>query len=92
VNFARGEWQISRVYSVLGRPEPAIIHAERCLEHSLAAGLPAFDVAFAHEALSRAHSIAGQMWAAQRHRRMKRPARGSATPKTASCSSRTWQR
>ena len=24
VNFARGEWQISRVYAVLGRPEPAI--------------------------------------------------------------------
>ena len=70
VNFARGEWQISRVYSVLGRPEPAIFHAERCLEHSLAAGLSAFDVAFAHEALSRAHSIAGQVEAAQQHRRL----------------------
>lgn len=70
VNFARGEWQISRVYSVLGRAEPAIFHAGRCLEHSLAAGLSAFDVAFAHEALSRAHSIAGQVEAAQQHRRL----------------------
>lgn len=70
VNFARGEWQISRVYSVLGRPEPAIFHTGRCLEHSLAAGPSAFDVAFAHEALSRAHSFAGQVEAAQRHRRL----------------------
>lgn len=45
-------------------------HAGRCLEHSLAAGLSAFDVAFAHEALSRAHSIAGQVEAAQQHRRL----------------------
>ena len=31
-NLARGEWQISRVYTVLGRAEPAIWHARRCLE------------------------------------------------------------
>ena len=29
---ARGEWQISRVYAALGRPEPALHHAKRCLE------------------------------------------------------------
>jgi hypothetical protein len=27
VNLARGEWQISRVYAVLGRAEPALWHA-----------------------------------------------------------------
>src|SRR5215211_4699724 len=32
VNFARGEWQVSRVYAVLGRSEPALFHARRCLE------------------------------------------------------------
>src|SRR6202008_682072 len=32
VNLARGEWQVSRVYSVLGRGEPALYHARRCLE------------------------------------------------------------
>ena len=68
-NLARGEWQISRVYSVLERPEPAILHAQRCLEHCLTAHLSDFDVAFAHEALSRAHSIAGQAEEAERHRR-----------------------
>jgi hypothetical protein len=32
VNLARGDWQISHVYCVLGRIEPALYHARRCLE------------------------------------------------------------
>ena len=68
-NLVRGELQISRLYSVLERPEPAIFHAQRCLEHRLTAHLSDFDVAFAHEAQSRAHSIAGQVAEAERHRR-----------------------
>ena len=32
VNLARGEWQCSRVYAVLGRGEPALWHARRCVE------------------------------------------------------------
>ena len=31
VNLARGEWQCSRVYAVLGRAEPALWHASRCV-------------------------------------------------------------
>jgi hypothetical protein len=31
-NRARSEWQVSRVYAVLGRGEPALHHAHRCLE------------------------------------------------------------
>src|SRR5690348_9600463 len=31
-NFARAEWQVSRVYTVLGRSEPALFHARKCLE------------------------------------------------------------
>jgi len=31
-NRARGEWQCSRVHTVLGHPEPALHHARRCLE------------------------------------------------------------
>ena len=30
VQWARGEWQCSRVYAVLGRVEPALHHARRC--------------------------------------------------------------
>jgi hypothetical protein len=31
VNLARGEWLCSRVYAVLGRGEPSLWHARRCL-------------------------------------------------------------
>src|SRR5436853_3399633 len=30
--LAIGEWQISRVYAALDRPEPSLFHAQRCLE------------------------------------------------------------
>ena len=59
VNHARGEWQISRAYAVAKRPEPSLHHAELCLaiceEHSIGA----FDLAYAYEALARAHAVAG---------------------------------
>ena len=32
VNVIRGEWQCSRVYTTLGRAEPALWHARRCLD------------------------------------------------------------
>jgi hypothetical protein len=59
VNLARGEWQISRVYSVLGRPEGARYHAQRSLEICQANGIGDFDLAFAYEALARAVSLGG---------------------------------
>jgi hypothetical protein len=58
-NLARGEWQVSRVYVVLGRAEPAIWHARRCLEHCEQAGIGDWDLAYACEALARAHTLAG---------------------------------
>lgn len=59
VNFARGEWQIARVYAVLKRPEPARYHAQRCLDICLANGIGDFDLAYAYEALARASAVAG---------------------------------
>ena len=56
-NLARGEWQLSRVYVVLGRPEPALYHARRCLAYC--EGSP--------EALARAHRLAGDADDAARH-------------------------
>ena len=64
-NRARSEWQISRVYTVLGRPEPAIWHARRCLEHCEANGIGDWDLAYAYEALARAHALGGDDEAAQ---------------------------
>ena len=58
VNFARGEWQVSRVYAVLGRAEPALFHARRCLEICQAHQIGDFDLAFAYEALARASAVA----------------------------------
>jgi lipopolysaccharide biosynthesis protein len=58
-NFARSEWQCSRVYSVLGRAEPALHHAHRSLELCERNGIGDFGLAFADEALARAHSVAG---------------------------------
>jgi hypothetical protein len=59
VNLARGEWQCARVYSVLGRAEPALYHARRCLEINEANGSADFDIAAAYEGMARAHGAAG---------------------------------
>jgi hypothetical protein len=58
-NFARSEWQLSRVYAVLGRGEAALYHAQRCLDHCLENGIGDWDLAFAYEAHARAHKVAG---------------------------------
>ncbi len=57
LEFERGEWQISRVYSVLGRGEPALHHAERCLEICKENNIGDFDIAFAYEAMARAYAV-----------------------------------
>lgn len=64
VHLARGEWQCSRVYAVLGRGEPALWHARRCLEINEAAGSEDWDIASAYEAMARAHAVAGDAIAA----------------------------
>jgi hypothetical protein len=58
LEFERGEWQISRVYSTLGRSEPARFHAQRCLDICTENDIGDFDIAFAYEAMARALSIA----------------------------------
>jgi creatinine amidohydrolase/Fe(II)-dependent formamide hydrolase-like protein len=64
VNVARGEWQCSRVYAVLGRSEPALFHARRCLALCEEHDIGDFDLAFAYEALARASAVAGDPSAA----------------------------
>jgi hypothetical protein len=66
VNRARGEWQCSRVYAVLGRPEPALFHATKVLEICEREGIADFDLAFAYEALARACALAGDAAQARR--------------------------
>lgn len=68
-NEARGQWQIARVYSTLGRGEPAVFHATRCLELAevaTAAGIADdWDVPAALEGLARAQAVAGDRAAAE---------------------------
>jgi hypothetical protein len=58
-NVARGEWQVSRVYAVLRRPEPCLYHAQRVLDVCIENGIADWDIAFAYEALAR-ETIPGQ--------------------------------
>ena len=64
-NLSRGEWLCSRVYAVLGRAEPALWHARRCLEINEANGIGDWDIASSYEAMARAYSVAGDMTAAR---------------------------
>jgi hypothetical protein len=67
VNLARGEWQVSRVYAVLGRAEPSLWHAQRCLDLCGRNGMRDWDLAFAHEAMARAYAVAGDLVRAREH-------------------------
>jgi DNA-binding transcriptional MerR regulator len=68
-NAARGQWQIARVYSTLGRGEPAVWHAGRSLELAEAAAKAGvaddWDLAAALEGLARAQAVAGDRAAAR---------------------------
>jgi hypothetical protein len=64
-NLARGEWLCSRVYALLERPEPCRHHAQRVLDLCTENELTDWDLGFAHEALARAHAVAGDPVAAR---------------------------
>ena len=69
VNHARGEWQVSHVYALLGFGAPALLHGRRsldiCLEHSIG-GL---DLAFGYEAVARAYMVLGDAAQAREFKR-----------------------
>ena len=59
INWVRGEWQISRVYSQVSRGEPALYHAQETLDLCKKYDITDFDLAFAYEAMARAYSVVG---------------------------------
>lgn len=65
----RGEWLISHVYSVLGDADPALRHANVCLELTEAHAdmMQDFDWAYAYEGIARACACAGYMEKAEEY-------------------------
>jgi len=66
-NRARSAWLLARVYAVVGRPEPALFHAERCFQLCERHGLGDWDLAYAYEALARASRLAGDRDGAEQY-------------------------
>ena len=61
LEFQRGEWQISRVYSTLKLGESALEHAEACFNTCKEYNIADFDMAFACEAMARANAVLGNI-------------------------------
>lgn len=61
LNFERGEWQISKVYYLLGKGEQALYHAQACLKICEDNNIADFDIVFAYEAMANAYKILGKM-------------------------------
>ena len=57
LHFLRGEWQISRVYALVGMAESAILHGKESLRLCRENDIGDFDLAFAYESIARAYSI-----------------------------------
>jgi hypothetical protein len=68
VNFLRGDWQIAHVYPFLGQAQPALYHAQRCLDQCRANNIGDFDLAYAYEGAARA--CAGQTAKAQQYHQL----------------------
>jgi tetratricopeptide (TPR) repeat protein len=68
-NFAVSEWQIARVYSLLGMPESAIYHANKSLAYVKAGGegFEDFHLPSAYEGLARAYTAAGEQRNARKY-------------------------
>ncbi len=57
--WATGEWQISRVYILVGNGNSALLHGLAALNYCEAGKLEPFSYAFAYEAIARAYKLLG---------------------------------
>jgi hypothetical protein len=67
LNFVRGDWQLSRVYAVLGQGENALSYAKSCLHLCMEHDIGDFDLAFAYEAAARAFAVLGDQEMTEKH-------------------------
>lgn len=61
LEFARGDWQIAKVYAELGFGVMAYKYAKTCLELCEKHDLGSFDLAFAYQALAHASAVSGDI-------------------------------
>jgi DNA-binding transcriptional MerR regulator len=75
-NRSRSQWQCSRVYAILGRVEPALYHARRCLElvEAHPDEMKDWDLPAAYEAMARAHMVAEDLAETRRYAELGRAA------------------
>ena len=66
-NRAAGDWQVSRVYSILGKGEPALVFAKESLRECEEGGITDFNLPFAHEACARAFAALGDKENFEKH-------------------------
>ena len=67
LEFARGEWQVSRVYSLLNMSQSALYHAMASLHLCMENDIKGFDLAFGYEAVARAYKLLGDDKNKQKH-------------------------
>jgi hypothetical protein len=71
-DVVRAEWQCARVYSTLGRAEPALYHARRCVELCDDLELEPHDLARAYESVAHAAALGGDLDESRRYERLAR--------------------
>jgi hypothetical protein len=72
MNFAIGDWQVSRVYAVLGDTDQAIRYGTKSLALSEENDLGPFCVGYAHEAIARGKKLSGDPAACADHIKLAR--------------------
>ena len=59
INLGRGDWQLSRVYAVIGDGNRAIYYGKSYLAICEKEGIRDWDLAYAYEALARGYAVKG---------------------------------
>jgi hypothetical protein len=59
INLGRGDWQLSRVYAVLGDGDRAVHYGKTYLAICEKEGVKDWDLAYAYEALARGYAVKG---------------------------------
>ena len=59
INLGRGDWQLSRVYAVIGDGDRAVHYGKTYLDICKKEGIKDWDLAYAYEALARGYAVKG---------------------------------